>query len=65
MCQFTLLTPTDRGLIDFAIFISVGVHEHSLPAPQKTPFYILKPIINLIQRMNNPGLTLSELKTRY
>ncbi|KAF1811308.1 hypothetical protein P152DRAFT_68557 [Eremomyces bilateralis CBS 781.70] len=62
-CQvlFTVFQPLDMDRTPYLVWVSSGTHSHPPPPPTRTPQQYLEQILQVIQRINNPSLTLAGL----
>ena len=59
--KFFRIVPADMALYPYIIWVSIGTHTHPPPAINKTPRDIRQGLLDIVQRINDPSLTRSEL----
>lgn len=63
--EVNILIPVDFQATPYFLFCSHGVHEHPPPPPTRTPESIQAELVQLIRKINDPGLTVwSPFSTR-
>lgn len=55
--QFRLFRPTNLQQCPYLIWTSHGVHRHPPPPPSSTPKELIKGLVQLIHRIQDPTLT--------
>ena len=58
--KFVRLLPLDVQHCPYLIWVSFGEHTHPPPAINKTPKEIQDGLLDVIRRINDPGLTRSK-----
>lgn len=58
---FHVLVPDDLTATPYILFTSHGTHSHPPPPPNKPPQEMVEEILDLIRRLQEPGLTLGML----
>jgi hypothetical protein len=57
---FNIFRPINLQETPYIIWVSSGLHSHPPPPPSRTPDQYLKEILQVIQRIQDPSLTLSK-----
>lgn len=58
--KFNRILPLDIQRCPYLIWVSTGKHTHPPPAINKTPKEIQAGLLDVIRRINDPGLTRSK-----
>jgi len=56
--KWALYLPFDLKRVPYFLLTSHGVHLHPPPPPRKTPEMIIKGILDVLKRINNPDITI-------
>jgi hypothetical protein len=58
--KFVRIIPLEIQSCPYLIWVSIGKHTHPPPAINKTPKEIRAGLLDVIRRINDPGLTRSK-----
>jgi hypothetical protein len=58
--KFIRIVPIETQRYPYLIWVSIGKHTHPPPAVNKTPKEIQIGLLDVIRRINDPGLTRSK-----
>jgi len=58
--KWNFYIPINLHSIPFILLTSHGTHVHPPPPPKKTPRDIVQGILQILQKINDPNITLSK-----